>query len=147
MKTIISNHNRQVLTEDKPTINAKCNCRNKEKCPVPEECCQPNVVYHATVKHHNDNRQAEYIGSTEPQFKLRFNNHTKSFKHNTYKNDTTLSKYVWDNNLNPTPNIKWKYMKKCSTYRVGNKVCDLCLSEKNFYNQKPSFCQPNKQKN
>ena len=131
MRTIIANHNRKLLTEDKTTVSSRCNCRNKTACPVPGECCQPNVVYHATVKH-DDGKTAEYIGCTEPEFKLRFNNHNKSFRHSAYQTETTLSKYIWDNSLNPAPTIDWKFLKKCSTYDVGKKTCDLCLSEKFF---------------
>ena len=58
--------------------------------------------------------------------------HKKSFKLDKYKSETTLSKYVWENKLNPTPSISWKFLKNCSTYDVGNKTCDLCLSEKFF---------------
>ena len=95
------------------------------------ECCEPNVVYHATLNH-EDGRTAEYIGCTEPEFKLRFGNHKKSFRHAAYKSETTLSKYVWNSGSNPSPNIKWKFLKKCSVYQTGNKSCDLCLSEKFF---------------
>ena len=131
MKTIIANHNSKILSTDKPNTSARCSCQDKTTCPVPDECCRPNVVYHATVKH-EDGKTAEYIGSTEPAFKLRYGNHKKSFSLAKYQTETTLSKYVWDNKLNPSPTISWKYLKKCSTYDVGNKTCDLCLSEK-FY--------------
>ena len=131
MKTIISNHNRKILSTDKPPTIVRCNCHEKTTCPVPGECCRPNVIYHATV-HHNDGKTAEYIGSTEPEFKWRYANHKKSFHHAKYKTETTLSSYVWDNKLNPTPNISWKFLKTCSTYDIGSKTCDLCLSEKFF---------------
>ena len=74
----------------------------------------------------------DVIGSTETEFKLRFNNHKKSFKHNNYKSETTLSKYIWDNNLNPSPNIKWEFLKHCNVYKAGDKSCDLCLTEKHI---------------
>ena len=50
--------------------------------------------------------------------------------HADYKSETTLSKYVWDNGLNPTPNVTWKFLKNCSVYKTGNKSCDLCMSKK-----------------
>ena len=37
-----------------------------------------------------------YFGTTEEEFQQRFYNHKKSFNNNTYRNDTTLSKYLWD---------------------------------------------------
>ena len=67
---------------------------------------------------------------TEPPFKLRYGNHKKSFIHEEYKSETTLSSYVWDQGLNPTPRITWKFLKKCRAYEPGMRSCDLCLSEK-----------------
>ena len=131
MQTIIQGHNKNILSTEKPTTEARCNCQVKSSCPVPGECCRPSVVYHATVNH-DDGKTAEYIGCTEPKFKERYGNHKKSFRHADYKSETTLSKYVWDNDLNPTPNVTWKFLKNCSVYNTGNKSCDLCLSEK-FY--------------
>ena len=110
-------------------IYRKCNFQKKETCPMPGKCCTEAVVYKATVSH-PDGSNAIYIGSTEPSFKLRFNNHKKSFKHHSYKAETTLSKYLWDNNINQTANIKWEIIKQCKTYNVGSKTCDLCLTEK-----------------
>ena len=129
MQTIIQGHNKKILSTEKPTTEARCNCQVKSLCPVPGECCRPSVVYHATVNH-DDGKTAEYIGCTEPKFKERYGNHKKSFRHADYKSETTLSKYVWDNGLNPTPNVTWKFLKNCSVYKTGNKSCDLCLSEK-----------------
>ena len=112
MHTIIQNHNRKILSKEKNKTKAKCNCQIKASCPVPGECCHPKVVYQATVNH-DDGRKAVYIGCTEPDFKFRYNNHKKSFRHETYQSETTLSKYVWDCGLNPSPNVAWKFLKKC----------------------------------
>lgn len=131
MQTIIRNHNNKVLNETIPDPSTRCNCQIKTTCPVPGECCQKTVVYRATLQH-DTGSAAQYIGSTEGEFKRRYNNHKKSFKHEQYKSETTLSKHVWNNSLNPTPQIKWEYLKKCKTYDVGDKSCDLCLSEKEF---------------
>ena len=122
-------HNRKILTPKRADDDTRCSCRstNKTSCPVPGKCFSSKVVYHATVKHTNGGT-AEYIGMTEPSFKLRYGNHKKSFRHETYKSETTLSKYVWDEGLNPEPEISWKFLKKCRTYETGMKCCDLCLS-------------------
>ena len=55
--------------------------------------------------------------------------HEKSFSHERYKNETTLSNFVWESKVDPT-NIEWKLLKKCKTYAPGRKTCDLCLTEK-----------------
>ena len=129
MHTIMQTHNKKLLSVDQQDANGRCNCQVKESCPVPGECCRAKVVYHATVKHDNGTN-AEYIGCTEPAFKKRYGNHKKSFKLPTYKSETTLSSYVWDQGLNPNPNISWKFLQQCDTYDAGKKSCDLCLSEK-----------------
>lgn len=130
MTTIMQNHNKKILSNTITSENKNiCNCQDKSKCPIPDNCCAEKVVYQATVKH-PDGKTAVYVGCTEPSFKRRYGNHKKSFKQEKYKSETTLSKYLWDNGLNKTPNIKWKILKKCNTYEIGQKSCDLCLSEK-----------------
>ena len=131
MYAIISAHNRKVLSEKRVDDDVRCNCQpaNKPSCPVPGKCCSNKVIYQATV-HHTNGSSAEYVGMTEPPFKLRYGNHKKSFQHEKYKSETTLSSYVWDQGLNPTPNISWKFLKKCRVYEPGMRSCDLCLSEK-----------------
>ena len=129
MQTIMQTHNRKLLTPNRPEESTICNCRDKTSCPTPGECCRARVVYKATVNHKNGS-SAEYIGSTEPPFKLRYGNHKQSFRLEARQSQTTLSRYVWDQQLNPKPNITWKFLKKCEVYTTGRKSCDLCLSEK-----------------
>ena len=140
LQTIMQNHNRKTLAKTTTNENKRCNCRNKATCPIPGNCCAEKIVYQATVKH-DDGKTAVYIGSTETNFKARYNNHKKSFNHEKYKSETTLSKHLWDNRINKTHNITWKILKQCNTYDIGQKNCDLCLSEK-FYIIK-NFKSPN----
>ena len=78
MQSVIQTHNKKILTAQQKNTNARCNCQNKQSCPTPGECCQEEVVYHATVTHTNGST-AEYIGCTETSFKKRFANHKKAF--------------------------------------------------------------------
>ena len=128
IQKIMASHNKKILSKDKYVEEDKCNCRKKETCPVPGKCCTKSVIYQATVEH--EGKKAEYIGSTEPEFKSRYNNHTLSFRTEYKKTATTLSQYIWHNRLNPSPNIKWTILKKCKVYSPGQTNCDLCLSEK-----------------
>ena len=91
-----------------------------------EKCLSRNIVYKATV----ENSNANYVGMTTTTFKERFYNHKYSFKTFEKRKSTTLAQYVWQNQLNPTPNIKWKIMKQCRQYSPGQKYCDTCISEK-----------------
>ena len=69
-------------------------------------------MYQGTLQHPNDSK-AEYVGCSEPSFKLRYGNHKNSFSHYSYRSETTRFKYVWDQGLNPEPNIIWKFQKRC----------------------------------
>ena len=48
-KTIAA-HNAKILNT-KTEQTKKCNCRNKESCPVEGDCLAKNVIYQATIKH------------------------------------------------------------------------------------------------
>ena len=73
-----------------------------------------------------------YLEKAERDFKKRYNNHTKSFKHERYANETTLSKFVWEmkeiHNENPT--LAWSIVKRVPSYSNVSKKCLLCLYEK-----------------
>ena len=62
----------------------ECNCRNKKYCPFARRCLSPNIVYQEkmTLTQPNYNDKV-YFGVTEKSF-----NHTKSFTHEDYANDT-----------------------------------------------------------
>ena len=114
-----------------------CNCRNPDECPVENRCCLENVIYQAEVTNKN-NQKADYIGMTTTSFKKRFSNHKKSFRHEDYQHETTLSTYIWNNELNPQPNIKWTILKKCHPYSPGSRSCTVCNEEKYFILKKYS---------
>ena len=73
-----------------------------------------------------------YLGTTLEDFKQRFYNHQKFFNNSAYRNDTTLSKYVWDikENYNETPVLKWYLVRTVPLYSNITKRCLLCLHEK-----------------
>ena len=79
-----------------------------------------------------NDRTKNYIGLTKGDFKTRHRNHVNSFKNPKKSTETVLSKEIWDNNLNPTPKVKFKVMCQAAPYKPGNKMCDLCVSEKLF---------------
>ena len=107
MGSIISAHNQRLLTPNNSSFG--CNYRNKSKCPLEEKCLTPKVIYQADVTNNADDEYKFYYGLTESSFKERFRNHTKSFNHPRYQNETELSKYVWTlKHQNKTPTIKWK---------------------------------------
>ena len=71
-----------------------------------------------------------YIGAAE-DFKKRYANHLKSFRHEKYKNETTLSSHFWHlKEKGRSPNIKWSVAKRAPPYNPASKKCRLCLTEK-----------------
>ena len=105
----------------------KCNCRNKNTCPIPGECNQKNVVYQVEIW--GDNKIMYYYGSTE-DFKTRYYKHKASFNKRQSQH-TTLSSYIWKLKDNNIPyEIKWSIKAKGHTFSSGGRECDLCLTEK-----------------
>ena len=133
MKNIIDSHNKRIMKK----LNAKkvtlpCNCR--KDCPIQDgKCRTESVIYCAEIK------DASYIGLTSGQIKDRITSHRQTFREKDKQNSTTLSKFIWTNNLNKDdtgniiePSIKWTILQQCDTYKPGQKHCNLCLTEKLF---------------
>ena len=135
MGSIISGHNKKILNaSEEPAPSKTCNCRNPANCPLDGECLAESVVYKATVSVANKPTKV-YYGLTEPQFKTRWNNHKSSFKIPKRRNETELSKYIWDLRENDGVSdkdihLKWSIHQKCPKYKCGTRRCDLCISEK-----------------
>ena len=128
VKSIIQTHNKKVTTNSNAqTTENRCNCRTRD-CPLNGECNSGPIVYRASVKD-QQGKTHTYIGSTN-NFKDRYRNHTKSFRHIQYSTETTLSNFVWRNDLGPEPQILWEVAKRAQPYKKGNRYCDLCLTEK-----------------
>ena len=129
MKSIISKHNKKILKHPDAAESAGCNCQKKEQCPLDGNCRVSSIVYKGSVT--VDNNVQHYLGSTEPEFKVRMRNHNSAFKHRRKKADSELSKYIWKvKDEGKTYNIKWSVFRHASAYQGGARTCDLCLSEK-----------------
>ena len=134
IKQNISNHNKTILTKESSTEDTtnNCNCRVKEKCPVDNKCQTSSLIYQATVKPHDNNKDETYIGLTDNTFKTqyngyngfktRYNGHTNSFRHDNYRNSTALSNYIWmlkDKKISYS--LNWKIMDRGRAYRPSGK--------------------------
>ena len=110
-----------------------CNCTNKTKCPLGENCLESCIVYEAEIKAEVEGYvPKKYIGVCETTFKKRYANHLTSFSHPSHRNATELSKEFWEikERHNAQPTVTWRIMKKCAKLRISSKTCNLCLSEK-----------------
>ena len=86
MKSIISSHNKQILTHKNKQV--ECNCRVKNSCPLDNKCLTSQLFYQADVTNNLDNKYKYHLGLTETTFKERYGNHKSSFKDENNKNST-----------------------------------------------------------
>ena len=58
-------------------------------------------------------------------------NHNKLFRHRSYTNETTLSKYVWTikDSYNEMPVLKWSFVNSAPGYSNISKRCLVCFHE------------------
>ena len=125
----IKKHNSKILQNDRKKDPPKCNCRNKNNCPLNRDCQEKCLVYKATVTTENDSHV--YYGQCEGEFNARYNNHTKSFRHRKYESETELSKHVWMlKDLNKSYKMVWCIVARAPPYKSGSGRCALCLTEK-----------------
>ena len=109
-----------------------CNCKSKNNCPLYGKSLTSNIIYEAQITLNQLNyKQKIYIAAAETDFKLRFNNHTKSFNLEHYENDTELSKEYWTiKRTHFVPEITWRIIRKCATFNTTKKKWYICLKEK-----------------
>ena len=146
MKSIISSHKKALLSDyhrsQTQTDEKECNCRKKDQCPLDEKCLTQNVVYQATVS--TQSSSETYVGLAT-NFKERYRNHTASFRHQSKRNETELSKHIWALKDNNKPfDIKWRIIKQCRPYSNVNNKCNLCLFEKFIIICRKNLCSLNK---
>ena len=113
-----------------------------ETCPMDGNCNVESIIYQAEVT--SQTTRETYIGLCDTPFKLRFRNHTSSFRNERYRNATELSKHVWNlKDQNILYNIKWRKIKQARSYSNVTKKCNLCLWEKYFILCKPEMSSLN----
>ena len=105
---------------------------NKEDCPLNGQYQIGEVVYESTLTSDQQNyKDKKCFGIAEESFKGRLYNHNLSFRNEFYKNDTELSKELWQMKMkNYTPKITWRIIRKCLPYNYNSRKCYLCLNEK-----------------
>ena len=115
------------------SVNTKeCNCRNQAGCPLGNKCLTTGLVYQATV-HSNNGRTETYVGLTENSFKIRYNNHQFTFRHQDKQTSTELSKYIWDIKTSGHEyTITWRIIGRAKPCSVSSMKCDLCTLEKYY---------------
>ena len=104
---------------------------------------EKSVIYQAIVT--SVEGTESYVGLTDTEFKTRYGNHRQSFKKPAYRNQTELSKYVWQlKDKEIEYNISWKILAKSRAYSSSTKRCKLCTLEKYFIICCPQLATLNK---
>ena len=121
-KSIKNNHNTAEIEES-------CSWTNRNKCLLAEKCLAPNIIYEAQFIL-NQPKENIYIGTAKTDFKHRFNNHTKSFKLEHYKNDTELPKEYWIIKGNHfISKINGRIISKCAPFNTTKSYKSLHTKE------------------
>ena len=132
--SIINAHNKKVLNINKQVNTPGCNCRNRDECPLRGNCLDKNVMYCGKVTVNNEENGPNYIGITENTWKDRNYKHRNSYNDPNKKNDTRLSKYIWDLKDKGVKmdeiNFEWSIIDHATPYINGTRKCNLCLTEK-----------------
>ena len=133
MGDIIASHNTRILRQVNQGVrdNRQCNCRVKADCPLGGQCLASSLVYKGEISTDDPDETRFYIGACSSDFKLRLANHKKSFRHERYSRETTLSSYFWKlKEKGKDPTVKWSIVKRAAAYHPSMKRCYLCLAEK-----------------
>ena len=124
---IISSQNENIFQPNK-NQEPPCNCRQKENCAMQGKCRRKNVLYKCTASTPTKPERV-YIGISEDEWKKRYQNHTKSFPNKRYKNETSLSSYIWKikKETSQIPTLTLPIVKTVPAYSNTTKKCRLCL--------------------
>ena len=129
IKAIINNHNMNILHQNNK-IKDECNCKKKKYCPLVRKCLLANTVYQGKITSIQPNYKDKiYFEVAEKSFKDL--NHTKSFTHEDWANDTEVSKEYWKIKRNKfIPKVTWSILRECPPYSLGKRKSSWRLNEK-----------------
>ena len=89
---MIKSHNNRILSKKKTQDQPKCNCRQKDACPLEGKCLDKELIYQCTLKENTTSDGVNYNGLTENTFTDQFHKYRNSFKYESESNPTELSK-------------------------------------------------------
>ena len=83
---MIKSLNNRILSEEKTQDQPKCNCRQKDNCPLEGHSLDKELVYRCIWKENTKNDGVKYNSLTENTFKDQFYKHHNSFKYESKAN-------------------------------------------------------------
>ena len=69
---IIKSQNHRILSEEKTQDQPKCNCRQKDTCPLEGHCLDKELICRCILKENTTSDRVNYNSFTENSFKYRF---------------------------------------------------------------------------
>ena len=117
--------NMKVTNPKTMTKDRTCNCVDKAKCALTQNCLYNNIIYKAVSMSTNPHyKEKIYFSTGKTTCKQRYSRHQRSFKFLKYKTDTELSSEVSQmKKSEQTPVITWKIVQRCSPYYPNSKRC------------------------
>ena len=90
MKSIISSHDKQILTPKNSQVG--WNCRINNSCALDKKCLTSQLIYQGDVTNNLDDEYKYYLGLAETTFKEPYTNYTSSFNNENSKNNYKIGK-------------------------------------------------------
>ncbi len=92
--------------DNKTQLDNGCNCKSRDKCPLPGKYLTKSIVYQANVSTNDNKPDQTYVGLTSNS---RFTNNKTSFFYVKKKHATELSNHIWQlKDKNVDYEIMWK---------------------------------------
>ena len=106
-------------------------------------CKDASVMYQATLKEEGKPDET-YVGVSYPSWKLRYNNHTASFRHKAKKGESGLAGHIWQlKDQGREYSLRWRTLARLPSYNPSTNSCRLCLREKYTIMFKPELSSLN----
>ena len=101
-------------------------------------------MYQATLMEEGK-PDVNYVGVSYPSWKLRYNNHTASFRHRAKRIESCLAGHIWKlkDEGREAFTLKWRILARVPSYNPSTNSCRLCLMEKYTILFKPELASLN----
>ena len=93
MKITVNSHNQNVTNPKTMTKDRTCNCVDKVKCPLTQNCLVSNIIYKAVSTSTNSHyKEKIYFSTGKSTFKPQYSNHQRSFQFLKHKTDEIIQR-------------------------------------------------------